>query len=221
RDKSSFSGNTKYLKRNALVKKGAKISSIIRLIACGVFKPALKSLRVEEKYPQLRVTFLPSNLHLYPRTLKKNLIREIVSARKQSERPLLLYGYCVPGIEEICIQNCADKVPGLHCFEMLLGSDSYEQIMAETAGTYFLERELIVNFREYCFEPLELYDSDIRKSFFKHYKKLMYVRQPSDRDLKAAAAKLAGFLDLSLEIIDADYSHLKQRLIHLIRSGID
>jgi len=203
------------------VKKGAKISSIIRLIACGVFKPALKSLRVEEKYPQLRVTFLPSNLHLYPRTLKKNLIREIVSARKQSERPLLLYGYCVPGIEEICIQNCADKVPGLHCFEMLLGSDSYEQIMAETAGTYFLERELIVNFREYCFEPLELYDSDIRKSFFKHYKKLMYVIQPSDRDLKAAAAKLAGFLDLSLEIIDADYSHLKQRLIHLIRSGID
>jgi hypothetical protein len=104
---------------------------------------------------------------------------------------------------------------------MLLGSDSYEQIMAETAGTYFLERELIVNFREYCFEPLELYDRDIRKSFFKHYKKLMYVRQPSDRDLKAAAAKLAGFLDLSLEIIDADYSHLKQRLIHLIRSGID
>jgi hypothetical protein len=203
------------------VKKGLKISSIIRLIACGVFKPALKSLRVEEKYPQLRVTFLPSNLHLYPRTLKKNLIRAIVSARKQSERPLLLYGYCVPGIEELCIQNCADKVPGLHCFEMLLGSNSYEQIMAETAGTYFLERELIVNFREYCFEPLELYDSDIRKSFFKHYKKLMYVRQPSDRDLKAAAAKLAGFLDLSLEIIDADYSHLNQRLIHLIRSGID
>ena len=203
------------------MKKGAKISSIIRLIACGVFKPALKSLRVEEKYPQLRVTFLPSNLHLYPRTLKKNLIREIVSARKQNERSLLLYGYCVPDIEEICIQNYADKIPGLHCFEMLLGSNNYEQIMAETAGTYFLERELIVNFREYCFEPLELYDSDIRKSFFKHYKKLMYVRQPSDRDLKAAAAKLAGFLDLSLEIIDADYSHLKQRLIHLIRSGID
>ena len=198
----------------------SEIYSTIRLIACGVFRPALKFLRLEEKYPQLRVTFLPSNLHLYPRTLKKNLLREIDSARKRNERPLLLYGYCFPGIEEICTQNCADKVPGLHCYEMLLGSDSYDQIMAKTAGTYFLEKELIVNFREYCLEPLELYDSDIRKSFFKHYKKLMYVRQPSDPDLKAAAGKLAAFLNLSLEIIDADYSHLNKRLNHLIHTNV-
>ena len=197
----------------------SEIYSTIRLIACGVFRPALKFLRLEEKYPQLRVTFLPSNLHLYPRTLKKNLLREIDSARKRNERPLLLYGYCFPGIEEICTQNCADKVPGLHCYEMLLGSDSYDQIMAKTAGTYFLERELIVNFKDYCLDPLELYDSDIRKSFFKHYKKVMYVRQPSDPDLKAAAGKLAAFLNLSLEIIDADYSHLNKRLIHLIHTG--
>jgi hypothetical protein len=162
---------------------------------------------------------LPSNLHLYPHTLKKNLIGEIVSARRRNEWPLLLYGYCVPGIEEICTQNCAHKVPGLHCYEMLLGNDLYDRILAETAGTYFLEKELIVNFREYCFEPLELYDSEIRKSFFKHYKKMMYVRQPYDPDLKAAAGKLAEFLNLSLEIRDADYSHLSKRVIHLIHSG--
>ena len=200
--------------------KGAKICPIIRLIACGVFRPALKFLRLEEKYPQLRITFLPSKLHLYPRTLKKNLLREIVTARKQNERPLLLYGYCFPGIEEICTQNCADKVPGLHCYEMLLGSDRYDQIMAKTAGTYFLERELIVNFKDYCLDPLELYDNEIRKSFFKHYKKVIYVRQLSDPDLEAEANELAGFLNLSLEIIDADYTHLEKRLIHLIHSGI-
>ena len=200
--------------------KGAKICSIIHLIACGVFRPALKFLRLEEKYPQLRITFLPSKLHLYPRTLKKNLLREIVTARKQNERPLLLYGYCFPGIEEICTQNCADKVPGLHCYEMLLGSDRYDQIMAKTAGTYFLERELIVNFKDYCLDPLELYDNEIRKSFFKHYKKVIYVRQLSDPDLEAEANELAGFLNLSLEIIDADYTHLEKRLIHLIHSGI-
>jgi len=92
--------------------------------------------------------------------------------------------------------------------------------MAKTAGTYFLESELIDNFREYCLEPLELYDSEIRKSFFKHYKKLMYVRQPSDPDLKASAGKLAAFLNLSLEIIDADYSHLNKRLVHLIHTNV-
>jgi hypothetical protein len=104
---------------------------------------------------------------------------------------------------------------------MLLGNEKYEQIIEKTAGTYFLESELIINFREYCLEPLELYDGDIRESFFKHYKQLMYVRQPSDPDLKTTAAKLAGFLNLSLEIIDADYSHLNERLIHLIHSAIE
>ena len=120
-------------------------------------------------------------------------------------------------LEEICSQNNAYKVSGLHCYEMLLGSDSYEQIMAETAGTYFLEIELIVNFKEYCLNPLELYDREMRESFFNHYKQLIYVRQPTDPDLRASADELARFLNLSLDIINADYSHLEKRLISLLQ----
>lgn len=197
-----------------------EIYSIIRLIACGVFKPALEFLKVEEKYPQLRLTFLPSNLHLYPQELKKKLLKEIVSARKRDEQPLSLYGNCFPGIDKICTRNCGHKIPGLHCYEILLGNQKYAKIIKKTAGSYFLERELIINFKEYCLDPLELYDNEIRKSFFRHYKKLIYVRQPPDPDLNVEADELAEFLNLSLEIIDADYSHLEKRLNHLIHTGI-
>ncbi len=197
-----------------------EIYSTIRLIACGVFKPALEFLRVEEKYPQLRLTFLPSKLHLYPQELKKKLLKEIVSARKRDEQPLSLYGNCFPGIDKICARNCGHKIPGLHCYEILLGNQKYAKIIKKTAGSYFLERELIINFREYCLDPLELYDNEIRKSFFRHYKKLIYVRQPPDPDLNIEADKLAEFLNLSLEIIDADYSHLEKRLNHLIQANV-
>jgi len=92
---------------------------------------------------------------------------------------------------------------------MLLGSEQYENIINEMPGTYFLERDLILNFEEYCLEPLELHDEEMRKSFFEHYERIVYLRQPSDPDLLSKANELATFLQLSLEIRDADYSHLK------------
>jgi len=108
------------------------------------------------------------------------------------------------------------KVPGSHCYEMLLGSERFQKLVDETAGTYFLERELILNFEEYCIEPLELHDEEMRKCCFEHYQRLLYVRQPLDPDLVPNARELAEFLELSLDIVDADYWHLEKKLIDVM-----
>jgi hypothetical protein len=171
---------------------------------------------VEERYPDLRSSYLPSNLHLRPQDLRKQLSEKINSARGRNERILCLYGTCFPDIEDFCRHQGVTKVPGFHCFEMLLGSKQYEKIMNEMPGTYFLERDLILNFEEYCLEPLELHDEEMRKSFFEHYERTVYLRQPSDPDLLSKANELATFLQLSLNIWDADYSHLEQILTDLL-----
>jgi hypothetical protein len=187
-----------------------------RLIACGVFKPALEHLRVEAKYPRVRSHYLPPNLHLRPHDLRKQLSETITSARQRGERVLCLYGTCFPDIEDFCRHRGVTKVPGFHCLEMLLGGEQYHNIMNEMPGTYFLERDLILNFKEYCLDPLELYDQEMRKLLFEHYERIVYLRQPSDPDLLSKANELATFLQLSLEIRDADYSHLKQLLTDLL-----
>jgi hypothetical protein len=187
-----------------------------RVIACGVFRPALEHLRVEERYPRLRSHYLPSNLHLRPQDLRRQLSETITSARQKNERILCLYGTCFPDIEDFCRHQGVTKVPGLHCFETLLGSKQYENIINEMPGTYFLERDLILNFEEYCLEPLELHDEEMRKSFFEHYERTVYLRQPADPDLLSKANELATFLQLSLEIWDADYAHLEQILTDLL-----
>jgi hypothetical protein len=56
----------------------------------------------------------------------------------------------------------------------------------------------------------------VRKYLFQHYRRLVYVRQHSDPDLVPKATDLARFLELSLEVRDADYSHLARELIRLI-----
>jgi len=198
------------------LEKERKSPSIIRIIACAVFKPALEYLQLENKYPDLRLTYLPSNLHLRPQELQDCLLKEITSAQKRNERIICLYGNCFPGIEDFCQQRRAIKVTGDYCYEMLLGSERFRQLLDEMAGTYFLEKDLILNFEEYCMVPLELRDEEMRKRCFERYRRLLYVRQPSDPDLMPRAGELAEFLELSLDVSDADYSHLERRLIELI-----
>lgn len=193
-----------------------KAGKITRIIACIVFKPALENLKLEDRYPDLRLTYIPSNLHLRPEKLKNRLLREITNAQKRNERIICLYGECFPGIRDFCEQHGVIKVPGDYCYEMLLGAERFGQLIDETAGTYFLEKDLILNFREYCIEPLELHDEEMKKYCFKQYQRLLYVRQPSDPDLVPKADALAEFLELSLDISDADYSYLEKKLIELL-----
>jgi len=190
---------------------------VTRIIACRVFKPALEQLGLARRYPDLRVSYLPPVLHVRPQQLEQQFRRRVAVAAKRSERLVCLYGECFPDLSEFCRTREIAKVPGQNCYEILLGADLFGRLVDETAGTYFLEKELILNFREYCLEPLELYDAQVRKWCFEHYKRLLYVRQPGDPDLVPQACELADFLELSLEVRDADYSHLERTLTGLLR----
>ncbi|MFC1963611.1 DUF1638 domain-containing protein [Chloroflexota bacterium] len=193
-----------------------KTRNSTRIIACAVFKQALEHLQLGKRYPNLHLTYLPSNLHLKPQELRSRLIKETNAAIKRGERVICLYGDCFPDIDDFCQQRSVTKVEGHYCYEMLLGSERFTQIIDETAGTYFAEKDLIQNFEEYCVRPLELNDKDMRKYCFKQYRRLLYVRQPSDSNLVPKASEVAKFLELSLDISDADYSHLGNKLIKLL-----
>lgn len=193
--------------------------NITRIIACGVFKPALDYLKLEDRYPNLRITYLRSNLHLIPQQLQKFLMEEIAIAQERKERVICLYGDCFPDIDKFCQHFGVTKVPGHYCHEMLLGSEQFCQILDETTGTYFTESDLVSNFQEYCLNPLELDDEEMRQYYFNHYRKLLHVRQPSDPDLENEVSQLAEFLNLSCEIMDADYSHLEKLLVALLDQG--
>ncbi len=190
--------------------------NITRIVACAVFKPAIEYLQMERRYPNLRLSYLLSKLHLRPQELKNRLLREITSAQKRNELVICLYGDCFPDIDDFCQEHGVIKVPGHYCYEMLLGSERFRRLIEEMTGTYFAEKDLILNFEEYCVRPLELHDEEMRKYCFQQYRRLLYVRQPSDPNLVPKASEMAEFLGLPLDIGDADYSHLEKELTELI-----
>lgn len=189
---------------------------ITRIIACAVFRPALEALGLEARYPHLHITYLPSHLHLRPQELQNCLDKAIASAREDHERIICLYGDCFPEIDDFCRQNDVCKVPGHYCYEMLLGDERFHHLVDQMAGTYFVEKEFLLHFDEYCVKPLELEDEEMRRCCFAPYRRLFYVRQPSDPDLSPLAGEVAGFLGLSLEVGDVDYEHLERILTGLL-----
>ncbi len=195
-----------------------KSREIVRIIACGVFKPALQHLHMEERYPNVKVSFLPAVLHLRPPDLRNFLRKEIESAQQRNEHVICLYGDCFPDIDDFCDQYDIIKVPGAYCYELFLGPKRFKELIDETAGTYFMEKDLIMNFEQHCLIPLELHDKTMREYCFEHYKKLLYVRQPADPELSSRANEIADFLELVLDVKDADYSFLENKLDELIKS---
>ena len=92
----------------------------VRIIACGVFKTALKHLHLEERYPNVKVSFLPSVLHLRPQDLRNFLRKEVESAQQRKEKVICLYGDCFPDIDEFGNEHNITKIPGAYCYELFL-----------------------------------------------------------------------------------------------------
>lgn len=165
----------------------------------------------------MTVGYLPAGLHLHPQRLREALRAAIVAARPQARQVVVLLGECFPDADDFCRGHEAIRVPGRHCFELLLGPDRFQRLLEESAGTFFLERELIESFEECCREPLELDDPCLRSQYFRHYQRVVVIHQPGDPDLRTRAQEVAELLGLPLRWEESDYTELDRRLESALR----
>lgn len=192
-----------------------------RLIACRVFESALHGLRITSLYPDLILRYLPAHLHLRPRELRRRLCAEISSARREGDIPCCAYGACFPTMDETLEKLSVPRISYRHCFEALLGRKRFEQISTDSPGSFFIEKTLLTNFEDSCWKPLELEDPLMRKWIFENYRQLVYILQPTDPPLEVQAGKIASRLNLSMVVVEADYTELKQDLIRCLEGAND
>lgn len=191
----------------------------IRIIACGVFRDALRQIEPQRFHRDVVITYVTPFLHNHPQKLKQEILYQIHLARKAGDEILCLYGRCYPELDDHLHAMGIPRISGEHCYEILLGSRRFHAIIDEEAGTYFIEKDLILNFPEYCMQPLELDDPLMRESYFKYYKRLAYIRQPLDPDtVMPKVREISHFLKLKPMMIDADYSELTASLLRLFLS---
>jgi hypothetical protein len=173
-------------------------------------------LAIERRFSVATLRYLPAYLHLQPLELKKRLIGAVHQLLAGDCRICCLYGRCFPDIDEVLQEFDLPRLPGNHCFEILLGLERFKKLTNDRPGTFFVEKELLLNFDAYCWIPLELCDPQLREWYFESYRYIVYIRQPLDPDLNKMASQVADRLNLCLSVVDADYRELNLKLNRLL-----
>jgi hypothetical protein len=94
---------------------------------------------------------------------------------------------------------------------------SFEQLMEEQPGTFFLTDYLVGSFDHLVLENLGIdRNPKLRDEYFAHYTRVVYLAQKDDPVLKEKARWAADQIGLPLEIRQTGYGLLEKRLLELI-----
>jgi hypothetical protein len=187
------------------------------LIACGAL--AREVLALKEKHGwDVEVMGVPALLHNSPERLPQAILRRIRQARQQGQRPIVVYGDCGTGgmLDRLLQAEGVARVSGPHCYEMY-ADGTYEALMTEAPGTYFLTDYLVGSFEALVLEGLGLNrHPELREEYFRNYTRVVYLAQRDDAELRANAQRAADALGLPLEIRQTGYGQLEKRLMELL-----
>ena len=189
------------------------------LIVCGAL--AREVLALKEKHGwEVDVLGLPSLLHNQPDAIPAAVATRIRRARSEYERLIVVYGDCGTGgmLDRLLEKEGIPRLAGPHCYEMY-ADGTFESLMAEAPGTFFLTDYLVHSFDHLVLEGLGLdRHPALRDEYFKNYTRVVYLAQRDDPALQARARWAADSLGLPLEIKHTGYGKLETRLKELIES---
>ncbi len=187
------------------------------LIACGAL--AREVIAIRNKYSwQADVLAVPALLHNWPERIPPAVQKRILELRTHYKQLIIIYGDCGTAgkLDEMLAAEGVERVAGPHCYEMY-ANGTFEKMMAEAPGTYFLTDYLTQSFDHLVIEGLGLDRwPNLKEDYFKHYTRVLYLAQRDDPELLEKAQEAAAYLQLPLEIRPAGYGALEERLVTLM-----
>lgn len=163
----------------------------------------------------VEVLGVPSLLHNEPERLPEAIRRRIQEAHERFDRVIVVYGDCGTGgmLDRMLAKEGVERIAGPHCYEMY-ANGTYEKIMEQDPGTFFLTDYLVQSFDHLVLEGLGiLKHPELRDEYFRNYNRVVYLAQRDDPALEDRARWAADSLDLPLEIHRTGYGQLEGRLV--------
>ena len=173
------------------------------LICCGATAREVLAIVEGNGMGHMQVESLPAGLHNTPQFIPERVREKIRANRDQFERILVLYSACGTGgrLQAVLDEEGVEGLGGAHCYEMYAGAAAFASITDEEIGCFFLTDYLTRHFERLVIQGLGLdRHPELRDSYFGNYKKILYLAQRDDPDLRARAEAAAAQLGLELEI---------------------
>ncbi len=156
--------------------------------------------------------------HMAPRRIGPDVERRLRELIPLYDRIVVVYGDCGTGgrLDEVLGRYNVPRIAGPHCYEMY-GGETFEALMAEEPGTFFLTDFLVRSFEGTVRKGIGLDRfPELQPVYFGNYRRLVYLVQKEDESLLARACAIAASLHLPLEVRRTGYGLLEERLVALM-----
>ena len=194
----------------------------IALIVCGALAREVLALKEKHNWPA-DVFGLPVLLHNEPDRIPPAVKARIDQTRGEYKQVIVVYGDCGTSgsLDRLLEDEGVQRIAGPHCYEMY-ANGSFERLMAEQPGTYFLTDYLVGSFDHLVLEGLGIArNPQLRDDYFQNYTRVVYLAQQDDPELQERARWAADCLGLPLEIQRTGYGLLEGRLVDLIAGSLE
>ncbi|MFT7525733.1 MAG: hypothetical protein ACI9LY_000873 [Arenicella sp.] len=179
---------TKKIPNNAISKR--------LVLGCGALVHDMLALIKQNPVLEEAITLhcLPAKLHNTPQLIAPEVDRFLAKHAHKYDDIFVAYADCgtVGELDKVLEKYQAQRMPGAHCYEFFSGAETFQTMVDEEVGSFFLTDYLVKNFDRLVVKGLgldrfpELFDE-----YFQHYKRMIYIAQTEDHKLQQLAAQHA------------------------------
>jgi hypothetical protein len=187
-------------------------------VACGAIAQPCGEVVAEHRWP-VDVFPLPPLLHNRPELIAHR-VEELVDTLLPRYRTVAV-GYADCGtygaLDALCERRGLRRLPGLHCYDLYAGAARLRGLFEEEPGSYVLTDFLVRSFDRTVVAELGLdRHPELRDAYFGHYRRVVWLSQHPDPELRALAEAAARRLGLPLVVVDTGRAGLEQALAELV-----
>ena len=175
------------------------------VIACGALAKEILAVKAAlgARDDVFDLQCLPAIYHNFPDKIVPGVEAIIDEIGEAYDRILIGYGDCGTGggLDRMLLKYPnAERLPGAHCYAFYAGLPEFDAMMAEELGTFFLTDYLARHFQNLVVKGfgIDRYP-ELKETYFKNYKRLIYMSQSPTHELKQEARAAAEFLGLEFE----------------------
>jgi Protein of unknown function (DUF1638) len=194
----------------------------VLVLACGAIAREVLAVIRLNGWRNVTVRCLPAKLHSRPERIGPAVDAKLTELAGSYERVFVAYADCGTGgdLDAVLERHGVERLPGDHCYGFLTGNAAWQEIHDSEPATFYLTDFLARHFDAIVIRGLGLdRHPELLGQYFGNYRRLLYLAQTDDPDLRARAQLAAEKLGLEYEERRTGYGDLVPSLTRFVETS--
>jgi hypothetical protein len=194
----------------------------VLVLACGAIAREVLAVVRLNRWSNVTVRCLPAKLHSRPESIAPAVDARLSELTGRYERIFVAYADCGTGgsLDRVLETHGVERLPGAHCYGFLTGNAEWERLHDAEPATFYLTDFLARHFDALVIRGLGLdRHPELLPQYFGNYRRLLYLAQTDDADLRARAREAAARLGLAYEERRTGYGDLVTSLTRFVEAA--